>query len=42
MGEANFSQTLVATEYWEALEKSEVLALNGICYCENTFVIFRK
>ena len=32
----------VAPEYWEGLEWSEVLALNEIGYCENTFASFRK
>ena len=35
--------SLVAPEYWEALEKSEVsLALNKTGYFENTYASFRQ
>ena len=30
MGEVNFIQTLMAPEYWKALEQTKELALNGI------------
>ena len=36
--EPNFLLALVALEYWEALEQSEVLILNEIGYCRNAFV----
>ena len=39
---ANSLQTLVAPEYWKVLAKSQVLALNGISSCGNTFVSFRE
>ena len=42
MKDANSLQALVAPEYWEALEKCELLALNGIGYCKNTFDSFRE
>ena len=42
MGEANFLQTSMATEYWEALEQSEALALHGMGYFESTFASLRK
>ena len=32
----------MAPEYYEVLEKSKVLALNGMSYCENTFASFRE
>ena len=38
VGEANFSQALLALEYWKAFEQSEILALNGIGYCGNTLL----
>ena len=34
MGDTKFVQALAASEYWQALEKSKVLALNGTGYCE--------
>ena len=34
MGDTKFGQALAAPEYWQALEKSKVLALNGTGYCE--------
>ena len=35
--------SLVAPEYWEALEESEILlALNKIGHFENTFASFRQ
>ena len=42
MGEANFLQVLIAPEYWEALKKSEVLALNGKGHRGNTFASLRE
>ena len=32
----------LAPEYWEALEKSETLALNGIGYCKTPFLAIGK
>ena len=42
IGEANFSHALIASEYWEALEYNEVLALKRIDYGGNTFASFRE
>ena len=34
MGDTKFVQALADPEYWQALEKSKALALNGAGYCE--------
>ena len=34
----DFLHRLMASEYWEALEKSETLVLNGIGYCKTPFL----
>ena len=42
MEEAGFLQTSVAPEYWEVLDQSEALALNGIGYCETSLLALRN